>query len=239
MKTSFRHLKLAMARTPLKLPNLIPFICCSIFLLGCQVEPPTLSPPVTLPSSQIQLWTAGETILDLSYSACEKAPSPTEMIDDNPPLLFSPGIFLSDGIGRMENDIGFSFIFHRIDGTFEGLPTNDEFWDYLQRGPYAFNEVPYKRDFFLKVTKAGKVYQNWWNGDLMAGAGQSISQDETGLKFTNPEFSRFDSFGDSCPHSYRAMRLQGTIDGYLITENRNDTLQINGNLAIFLHISQN
>lgn len=241
MKISFRQLNFAIDRTPLKLHNLISFvtITCSIFLIGCQAESPRLSPTLTLPSSQIRLWSAGETILDLSYSACEKNPSPSEMIDDYPPLLFSPGIFLSDGIGRMENDIGFYFIFHHIEGAFLGLPTNDEFWDYLQRGSYAFNEAPYKRDFFLKVTKAGKVYQNWWNGDLMAGAGQSISQDETGLKFSNPEFSSFDSFEDNCQHSYRAIRLQGNIEGYLITENRADTLQVDGNLDVFLHISEN
>lgn len=44
--------------------------------------------------------------------------------------------------------------------------------------------------------------------------------------------------GDICTHDYQTIRLQGDVEGDLITENRDDILKINGNLDLFLHISK-
>ncbi|MDV7397139.1 hypothetical protein RZS08_37410, partial [Arthrospira platensis SPKY1] len=129
-------------------------------------------------------------------------------------ILFSPGIFHAKELVSIPDDLEFYFVFHDVDIQYSGGPTLSEFWSYLQQNAHVFNAPPFKRDFFLKIRRGGKVYQNWWNGNLV-NIPVDISRDETGLEFNDYEFSKFDEFGKICPHDYNVLRLKGAIDGIL------------------------
>lgn len=223
--------------------KLITFFFAICIILGCKKKecPPTVE--ASLPLSRFALTTNGDTLYNVAYSACDRtAPSVEESIGSNPSLiLYSPGMFLPDHIINIPEDLFFDFIFHDVGVQYSGTPFLDEFWTYLENNNlHQFNQEPFKRDFFLKVKKDGKIYQNWWNGGLV-GNGNSpydFSQDETGLEFKNYEFNKFEEFGDICFFDYSVIRLQGEIEGYLITEDRTDTINVEGLLDVFLHLRE-
>lgn len=207
-----------------------------ITLIGCCVkEEPH---PIELPESKIFLSTDDEVLYDLSYSACNQTPSSSETIGSDPVLiLFSPGIFHAKDSVNIPNDLDFYFIFHDVPVEYFGDPTLNEFWSYLQLNIYEFNTNPYKRDFFLKIKRGEKIFQNWWNGNLL-NIPFDISRDETNLKFHDYEFSKFNEFGEICLHDYSVLRLKGEINGILVTEDYSDTINVNGNIDIFLNFRE-
>lgn len=207
-----------------------------IVIGGCikDESKPNIKPE--LPESKFFLSSDGEVLYDFSYSACNRAPSASETLGGDPMLLlFSPGIFHAKNLANIPDDLDFSFIFHDVEVQYNGDLTLDEFWSYLQQNKYVFNAPPFKRDFFLKIKKGGKVYQNWWNGNLL-NIPVDISRDETGLEFKDYEFSRFDEFGEICLHNYGVLRLKGIINGILVTKDYSDTINVNGNLDVFLNL---
>lgn len=215
-----------------KLISLLVFIT----LVGCC--PKDEPHPIELPKSNIFISTDNEVLYDLSYSACNQAPSASETLGSDPVLvLFSPGIFHAKDSVNVPNDLDFYFVFHDVPIQYFGDPTLSEFWSYLQLNKHEFNTSPYKRDFFFKIKKEGKVYQNWWNGNLL-NIPVDISHDETNLEFNDYEFSKFDEFGEICLHDYSVLRLMGDIKGILVTEDYSDTINVNGNLDLFLNFRE-
>lgn len=213
---------------------------CLLTLLGCRETPPI--PPIVeepeLPASQFFLTAGSDTLYDVSYLACNRSPSVSEASgDDELLLLFSPGIFYDKEEMNIPDDIVFQFIFHDVAVQYLGSPNLEEFWLNLQQNTHEFNMPPYKRDFFLSMRKGEKVYQNWWNGNLVT-LPLDISQDETGLQFKNDEFTRFEEFGDICLHDFKVLRLQGDITGNLVTEDYSDTLHVEGKLDAFLNFRE-
>lgn len=207
-------------------------------IVGCctKEEPPINEPE--LPESRFFLTVNDEMVYDISYTACNRAPSAGEALGSGPVLiLFSPGIFHAKDIINIPDDLEFYFVFHDVNIQYSGGPTLGEFWSYLQQNAHEFNAPPFKRDFFLKIRKGGKVYQNWWNGNLV-NIPVDISHDETDLEFNDYEFSKFDEFGEICPHDYNVLRLKGAIDGILVTEDYKDTINVNGNLDVFLNFRE-
>ncbi len=207
-------------------------------LVGCctKEELPINEPE--LPESRFFLTANDEIVYDVSYSACNRAPSAGEALgSDHKLILFSPGIFHAKKLISIPDNLEFYFVFHDVEIQYFGGPTLGEFWSYLQQNAHEFNAPPFKRDFFLKIKKGGKVYQNWWNGNLV-NIPVDISHDETGLEFNNYEFSKFEEFGEICPHDYNVLRLKGEIDGILVTEDYEDTINVNGNLDVFLNFRE-
>ncbi len=205
----------------------------------CPNEDPNPTNPKNIediPESRIFLSVDNKVQYDFSFSACNRTPSASTAIGTNPVLiLFSPGVFYPKDSVIVPDDLDFYFIFHDVRVQYTGSPSLDEFWSYLQQNNHEFNAPPFKRDFFLKIKKGGKVYKNWWNGDLLNFFLQDISIDETGLEFKNYEFNKFDKFGDICLHDYKVLRLKGEINGILVTEDYSDTINVNGNVDLFLN----
>lgn len=201
-------------------------------------SPPAPVDEPELPDSNFFLLADGEVLYDISYSACNWNPSASQTLGIDPVLLlFSPGVFHAYDMVNIPDDLDFYFIFHDVGVQYFGDPTLDEFWSYSQQNTHEFNFPPYKRDFFLKIRKEGKVYQNWWNGNLV-NIPLDISRDETGLELNDYEFSRFDEFGDICLHNYSVLNLKGDINGILVTEDYNDTIAVEGNLDLFLNFRE-
>jgi len=220
--------------------KLIAFILALSLYSCCKKDDSHPLNETELPKSQFFLTADNDTLYDISYSACDRTPSASESLDNissSSNILFSPGIYHANDMVNIPDDLVFYFVFHDVDTQFSGDPFLDEFWSYLQTDTSGFNKTPYKRDFFLRVRKEGKVYQNWWNGNLL-NLPLDISRDETGLEFKDYEFSKFDEFGDICLHDYSVIRLQGGIEGELVTEDYNDTISVSGRLDVFLNFRE-
>ena len=215
------------------------FLFAFLIVLGCckKPEPGPMNEP-EIPKSQIFISADNEVLFDTSYTSCGKfAPTPSESIGDVPRLLVSsPGVFYPYDPANLPDDFYFRFVFHDVPASGKGSPYLNEFWSYIHSQMYEFNSPPYKWDFFLKLKKDGKIYQNWWNGNLVS-LPVDISRDETGLKFENYTFSKFEEFGSICMFDYHVLRLEGNIHGVLITKDRRDTINVKGNLDVFLNFS--
>lgn len=210
-------------------------IIASIF--SCKRES-EVNPSPTLPDSKIEIMSGEELLQEFVYNVCELSPSETRLIrSDDAILLFSPGIFYPSESMFSREELEFHFVFHQIEVSTATVKLND-FWSYLQdNSDIEFNEEVYKRDFFMKIKKDGKIYQNWWNGSLLNDF-QNISFDETNLKFKNVEFIRHDNFKDICFLNYSGIRMKGDIEGVLTTEDRQELMDISGHLDVFLHLPE-
>ncbi len=212
-----------------------------VFLLGCTPEvEESIIEEATLPLSKITLNSNGESLYDLSYSAYELLPSTSCAKEDYPNFIFyKPGIFLPNELIYPSEDLDFYFFFYDVEMEYTGEPFLDEFWAYLQNNPAELNKAPFKRNFFLKVKKGGKVYRNSWKGDPNVANKEHRGYDETGLEVKNSSITRFDDFNDLNKWSgypFSVVRIKGQIEGALVTEDGENTLEVDGELDLFVHI---
>ncbi|MGB1241304.1 MAG: hypothetical protein ACPG49_02210 [Chitinophagales bacterium] len=213
------------------------FLILILFLFGCQQE--ELFIPVeelALPISKILLNSGDETLYDVTYSAYKLLPSGGCSKGTSSEIIFyKPGIYLPNKSSNILDGLDFDFSFYNIDIGDNQAMHPEFFLDYIEKNPSEFNKAPFKRNLFLKVEKDGKIYQNWWISPFLNVDYKNNSpHDQTGLKFSGT-FYQFDDFNDlTYFNALSGIRVEGEIEGTLITQDGQHTLDVDGYFDIFL-----